>query len=223
MCSKNGVLFMKLISNSNFKYRKMVSKPPLTATHKANRLNFAKDCMTWDEEWKSVIFSDEKKINLDGPDGYRHYWHDIRKRNDVAMSRNFGGGSVMVWSAFHYESKAPICFITTRMNSEKYVDLLENVLIQFIEDSGVNNPTFQQDNAPIHTARHSKIWFEEKNIKLLKWPACSPDLNPIENLWGELARRTYSNNKQYQNALELKNGIKSALLNWKRCRILLVV
>ncbi|ETN73408.1 hypothetical protein NECAME_18360 [Necator americanus] len=35
-----------------------------------------------------VVFSDHKKRNLDGPDGCRHYWGDLRKGN-------FGGGSLM--------------------------------------------------------------------------------------------------------------------------------
>jgi len=43
-----------------------------------------------------VIFSDEKKFNLDGPDGCDSYWHDLRKEHLVKPRRNFGGGSVMV-------------------------------------------------------------------------------------------------------------------------------
>jgi hypothetical protein len=45
------------------------------------------------------------------------------------------------------------------------------------------NAIFQQDNASIHMSGHSLVWFAEKNIPLLDWPARSPDLNPIENLW----------------------------------------
>ncbi|CAK9801712.1 Transposable element Tc3 transposase [Anthophora plagiata] len=44
----------------------------------------------------------------------------------------------------------------------------------------------------------------------MPWPSKSPDLNPIENLWGILARKVYTNGKQYSNTMELKNGIKEA-------------
>ena len=157
-----------LRKSKRFVWTKKASKPPLSRDHIKARLAFARTHMCWNEEWKNVIFSDEKKFNLDGPDGFKYYWHDLSKSHDIAMSRNFGGGSVMIWAAFRYSAKTPICWISTKMNSEKYTNLLEDVLIPFMEEEGAEECIFQQDNASIHTSRVTKEWFQRKNIELMQ-------------------------------------------------------
>ena len=67
-----------LQKNSNVACAKLWSRPPLTKLHKKLRLEFAKKHVSFGSPWKDVEFSDEKKINLDGPDGFCHYWYDMR-------------------------------------------------------------------------------------------------------------------------------------------------
>ncbi len=54
----------------------------------------------------------------------------------------------------------------------------------------------QQDLAPAHTAKGTKSWFNDHGVTVLDWPANSPDLNPIENLWGIVKRKMRHQTKQ---------------------------
>ncbi len=65
---------------------------------------------------------------------------------------------------------------------------------------------FQQDLAPAHTAKCTKSWFNDHGVTGLDWPANSPDLNPIENLWSIVKRKM--RDTRPNNADELKAAIK---------------
>ena len=63
---------------------------------------------------------------------------------------------------------------------------------------------FQEDNAAIHNASVTKkLWLEQK-IRLLEHPACSPDLNPIENLLGLIVAKVYEAGRPYSAISKLK-------------------
>ena len=69
---------------------------------------------------------------------------------------------------------------------------------------------FQQDNAAIHNASITKKYLLEQKIRLLDHPVCSPDLNPIENLWELIVAKAYEGGQHYSAISELKNAILDA-------------
>ncbi len=48
---------------------------------------------------------------------------------------------------------------------------------------------FQKDLSPAHNTKRTKSWLYDHGVGVLDWPANSPDLNPIDNLWGIVKRK----------------------------------
>ncbi|CDF38942.1 unnamed protein product [Chondrus crispus] len=69
---------------------------------------------------------------------------------------------------------------------------------------------FMQDDASINRAKRTFQWFDEEEVPLLEWPAKLPDLNPIEHLWGILARTVYAHQRQFKDVDELLEVIMEA-------------
>lgn len=205
----------QILSGSKYlKYKKPKRKPKLSPTNIEGRKKFALEHIYWKYKWRKLIFSDEKKFNLDGPDGFSYYWHDLRTEEKIFGKRQSGGGSVMVWGAIGYLKKRPLSFISTRMDAKQYQEMVGLHFPAYGIECAGQGWKFQQDNAPIHVARSSRTYFEEHGVSLFEnWPSKSPDMNIIENVWSILARKVYEGGRQYNNKNELKEAIEASWEN----------
>ncbi|CAK9809406.1 Transposable element Tc3 transposase [Anthophora quadrimaculata] len=131
----------------HLKRKKFAVKPPLKVVHKQRRLDFAVNHLQWKKKWRKVLFTDEKKMNLDGPDGWKYYFHDLRKQTTILSRRQFGGGSVMLWAGVGYNGKTEIKFIDSRLKSTGYLKLIQEQIRNHARRVAGENFIFQQDNA----------------------------------------------------------------------------
>ena len=121
----------------------------------------------------------------------------------------------MVWGCFVKNKLGPLVRLEGRITANVYIEeILEKHLLPFINNlENKENYIFQEDNAPIHTARIAKNWKEVNSIANLPWPAQSPDLNPIENLWDELERKVRKHKPLPKNKDDLWRILQEEWLN----------
>ena len=130
-----------------------------------------------------------------------------RKRNVKSRLSNVIHQFLKIWVAFCRVGTVSLTFVTSKMKSRDYVQVLNEHLLPFVEARRDQPLVFQHDNASIHVSAETSRFLQDKNICVLDWPACSPDLNPIENVWGNMVRQVYVENKQYALIAQLKAAI----------------
>ncbi len=191
-------------------FRKRATMPLLNQRQHQKRLTWAVEKNNWTvAQWSKVLFSDESKFCISfGNQGPRVWRKSGEAQNPCCLKSSVKfPQSVMIWAAMSSAGVGPLCFLKSTVNAAIYQEILEHFMLPSADKLyGDADFIFQQDLAPAHTAKSTKSWLNDHGVGVLDWPANSPDLNPIENLWGIVKRKM--RDTRPNNADELKATVK---------------
>ena len=143
----------------------------------------------------------------------------------VQGTQKFGGGSLMMWGCMKWDGVGLACKIDGRMDADLYVQILEEELQNTLEYYGQTpeDIIFQQDNDSKQTSKKARDWFQDHGYEVMKWPAQSPDLNPIEHLWFILKKMLAEYPEPPKGIMELWERVEREWENVKvgKCRELI--
>ena len=114
---------------------------------------------------------------------------------------------VHVWGGISKRGATNVIIFSGIMDAERLERIFEAGLLPFLRDVFPDGHRLQQDNDPKHASLRIEDFFEEKGVNWWPTPPESPDLNPIENIWGSL-KQYLRNVYKPKNLEELKNGIQ---------------
>ena len=200
------------LRNQGYKYKRATKEIVLTKNHKTERIRMITSWIENNQQWEKTIFSDEKRFCLDGLDDWRSY--TLKSKKIYRQKRQCGGGGLMIWMMLMPNGLLCYDVIDGKFNSDRYIQLLDTKVVPIMKLNYGSDFLFQEDNATVHKAQKVANFWKSANVNILQWPAKSPDLNIVEDVWARISDIVYDGS-QFRNNKELLKKIDETI--YKLC------
>ncbi|GFW61583.1 transposable element Tcb2 transposase [Trichonephila clavipes] len=182
--------------------------------HRTARLQWCREHHNWTEQdWACVLFSDESRISLSSDCRRQLIWREsgtaYRPENIQEKDRYLTTCSIMVRAGIMINGRTRLHVVANgTMTGQRYIDEVLLPHVSLFRGAVGDKFVFMDDNATFHQTLAVQDCLDSEGIQRLLWPARSPDLNPIENVWDALGRQVAGRNYPPTN----KNTLIRALI-----------
>ena len=156
------------------------------------------------EKFSNVTFTDECTVQLEQHS--RVCFHK-KLQPRILKQRPKHPIKLHIWGGISVKGATRLVMFSGIMNACRLSAVYEAGLVPFIQERFPKGHRLYQDNDPEHSPKYIEKFLKERGVNWWYTPPESPDLNPIELVWGSL-KQFLINNVKPKNLEELKAGIE---------------